>query len=282
MRKTLDRVISKAGLGSRTEARKWIGAGRVAVNGRVIQTPDHWVIPGDQVTFDGEPLEAAERIYVLLYKPKGYVTTYRDPDKRPTVYDLLDGIPGFVGTVGRLDLDTSGLLLLTNDNDWANRIMSPEGHVEKEYLVRAAGHLTAEQIAQLRDGVELDDGPAKAHGLAVERLTPKDTVLRITLIEGRNRQVRRMVEAIGSRVRKLVRIRIAGLTLAGLTPGQYRLLTKAELRSFTHYAYVDQEPKRAVLVSKGNRAILGRSSGGARIRDRARKIPATGPAQDRV
>ncbi|MEZ5354538.1 MAG: pseudouridine synthase [Bryobacteraceae bacterium] len=281
MRKTLDRVISKAGLGSRTEARKWIGAGRVQVNGRVIQTPDHWVVAGDRVTVDGQPLEPAEPIHVLLYKPKGYVTTYRDPDKRPTVYDLLKDIPGFVGTVGRLDMDSSGLLLLTNDNDLANRIMSPEGHVEKEYLVRAAGHLTDDQVRQLRDGVQLDDGPAKAKSVAVERLTPKDTVLRVTLEEGRNRQVRRMVDAVGSRVRKLVRIRIGALTLAGLTPGQYRLLTKAEIRPFTNDAHADQEPQRTVLVSKGNRAVLGRRGSRARLRDRTRQVPASGPAEDR-
>jgi pseudouridine synthase len=279
MRKTLERVISKAGRGSRTEARQWIGAGRVSVNGRVIRTPDHWVGPEDEVTVDGQPLEAAERVYVLLYKPKGYLTTYRDPDKRPTVYDLLKDIPVFVGTVGRLDLDTSGLLLLTNDTAFGSHVMSPEGHVEKEYLVRAAGHLSDEQIARLREGVLLDDGPARATAVTVDRIAAKDTVLRITLEEGRNRQVRRMIEAIGSRVRKLVRIRIGGLTAGSMTPGQYRLLKKAEVQHLIGHAHVDQEPQRAVLVSPRDRAILGRRRGGARLRSRARPVSPSGTAK---
>ena len=111
--KTLERVLSKAGAGSRTEARKWIGAGRVQVNGNKVKTPDHWVdLDLDQVTLDGRPLKAARKLYILLYKPKGYITTYKDPEGRPTVYDLLTGVESFVGTVGRLDQDTSGLLLL--------------------------------------------------------------------------------------------------------------------------------------------------------------------------
>ncbi|MEZ5403886.1 MAG: pseudouridine synthase [Bryobacteraceae bacterium] len=281
-RRTLDRVISKAGLGSRTQARSWIGAGRVRVNGRVIQTPDHWVGEQDQVTFDERPIEEAEPVYVLLYKPKGYVTTFHDPDGRPTVYDLLSGVKTFLGTVGRLDMDTSGLLLLTNDTQFANRVMSPEGHVEKEYLVRAAGHLPEEQIARLSEGVELDDGPAKAASVAVERTTAKDTVLRLTLEEGRNRQVRRMIEAIGSRVRKLVRIRIGRLTLAGLTPGQYRLLKKAEIQQFTDNAYPHQEPERPVLVSSGNRPVLGGSGSRTRLRNRARQVPSTGSVEGGV
>jgi 23S rRNA pseudouridine2605 synthase len=135
--KTLERVLSKAGLGSRTEARSWIGAGRVRVNGKLIQTPDHWVdLDRDKVTLDGKPVVRAEARYVLLYKPKGHVTTYRDPQGRPTVYDLLPGVDQFVGTVGRLDLDTSGLLLLTNDNQLAEMLTNPEHKIEKTYLVK--------------------------------------------------------------------------------------------------------------------------------------------------
>src|SRR5262245_43983260 len=117
--KTLDRVLSKAGIGSRTETRSWIGAGRVQVNGKVIRTPDHWVdLARDTVSLDGNPVERAESVYVLLYKPKGYLTTYKDPEGRPTVYDLLAGVPEYVVPVGRLDLDTSGLLILTNDTQF--------------------------------------------------------------------------------------------------------------------------------------------------------------------
>src|SRR5690242_2447187 len=117
--KTLDRVLSKAGLGSRTEARSWIGAGRVAVNGKVIRTPDHWVdIARDRTTLDGKPIRESVKIYLLLYKPKGYLTTFKDPEGRPTVYDLIAEVGQFLGTVGRLDLDSSGLLLMSNDTQF--------------------------------------------------------------------------------------------------------------------------------------------------------------------
>ena len=136
--KTLDRVLSKAGLGSRTEARQWIGAGRVKVNGKAIQTPDHWVdLKKDKVTLDGKAVGPAGHRYILLYKPRGYLTTYRDPEGRPTVYDLLKGVDQFLGQVGRLDLETSGLLLLTNDTQLAESLTNPERHVPKTYLVKA-------------------------------------------------------------------------------------------------------------------------------------------------
>ncbi len=231
MKKTLDRVISQAGVGSRVEASRWIAAGRVAVNGEVIRTPEHWVDPvRDRVTLDSKPVVRQERVYVLLYKPKGYVSTYKDPDGRPTVYDLVREVGQFVGTVGRLDLDTSGLLLLTNDHSLADRITDPGSHVEKEYLVKASHLLTDEQLEQLRGGVTLDDGPTRPARVERVRDSGKYTHFSIVLTEGRNRQVRRMVEAIGSHVLKLVRTRIGPLKLEGLTIGDYRELTPAEVR----------------------------------------------------
>src|SRR3954451_1465015 len=160
--KTLERVISKAGLGSRTEARSWIGAGRVAVNGKVIQTPDKWVdLDRDKVTVDGKPLRTQSKVYLLLYKPTGYLTTYKDPEGRPTVYDLLKGIDQFLSPVGRLDQDTSGLLILTNDTQFAERITNPDYKVPKTYLVKTSTVITDEQIQRLREGVVLNDGPTK-------------------------------------------------------------------------------------------------------------------------
>ena len=157
--KTLDRVISKAGLGSRTEARSWIGTGRVRVNGKLIQTPDQWVdLDRDKVTLDGKPLSKADSRYILLYKPKGYVTTYKDPQGRPTVYDLIPDVDQFVGTVGRLDLDTSGVLLLTNDNQLAEFLTNPEHKIPKTYLVKASTLLSDADIEKLANGVELSDG----------------------------------------------------------------------------------------------------------------------------
>lgn len=228
--KTLDRVLSKAGLGSRTEARRWIGTGRVSVNGKVIQTPDHWVdLEHDKVMFDGKPLAGAEHRYILLYKPRGYVTTYRDPEGRPTVYDLLTGIDQFLGQVGRLDLETSGLLLLTNDAQLAEALTNPEHNVPKTYLVKATGALTEDQLNSLCRGVELDDGPTRPAEVKLLRSSDRYSTVEITLREGRNRQVRRMFEAIGSKVVKLVRIRIGNLTLESLAIGKWRDLSPAEI-----------------------------------------------------
>ncbi len=228
--KTLDRVISKAGIGSRTEARQWIGEGRVKVNGRVIQTPDHWVnVNRDAVTLDGRPVRAGRKIYVLLYKPKGYLTTYRDPQKRPTVYDLIRDIEKFVVPVGRLDLDTSGLLILTNDTQFAERLTNPDFKAPKTYLVKAAALLADEQLDHLRRGVELSDGPTRPATVVRVRDGARHTFLELTITEGRNRQVRRMLEAVESRVLKLVRTAIGPLHIGGLPIGKWRELTRAEV-----------------------------------------------------
>jgi pseudouridine synthase len=228
--KTLDRIISKAGLGSRTDARSWIGAGRVSVNGKIIQTPDHWVdLRRDKITLDGKPLEPVLKRYILLYKPRGYLTTYRDPQGRPTVYDLLGDLKEFVGQVGRLDLESSGLLLLTNDTQFAEALTNPQYHVPKTYLVKAAGILSDEQLEKLRSGVELNDGITRPATVARLRDSEKYTTIEITITEGRNRQVRRMLEAVDSRVVKLVRTRIGELTLDGLQIGRWRDLTKTDV-----------------------------------------------------
>jgi len=232
--KTLERVLSKAGLGSRTEARGWIGAGRVRVNGKVVQTPDHWVdMDRDRVTLDGKPVRPAQKIYLLLYKPKGYLTTYTDPHGRPTVYDLVRDAGVWLVPVGRLDLDTTGLLLMTNDTDFAERLTNPDYKVPKTYEAKCAGLLDDEQIARLRAGVELSDGPTRPALVDRLRDSGKYTHLRIVLGEGRNRQVRRMVEAIGSKVLKLTRVAIGAVRIGELQIGKWRHLTAAELRSLT-------------------------------------------------
>jgi pseudouridine synthase len=229
--KTLERVISKSGLGSRTEARSWIHAGRVAVNGRLIENPDHWVdLERDRVTFDGQPLRRRAPVYVLLHKPAGYLTTYRDPQGRPTVYDLLDGVDTFVSPVGRLDLETSGLLLLTNDTALANHVTSPASHVPKTYLVTASRVLDAADLQRLRDGVTLGDGPTRPAVVdQVHEDGTRHTRFRITITEGRNRQVRRMVEALGAVVLDLVRTRIGSIQLGTLDSGRWRHLSPDEV-----------------------------------------------------
>jgi pseudouridine synthase len=231
--KTLERVLSKAGIGSRVEARSWIHAGRAQVNGKVIRNPDHWVdMQRDRVRFDDRPLVARERLYVLLYKPTGYLTTYKDPEGRPTVYDLIADVGTFLSPVGRLDLDTSGLLLMTNDNRFAERVTNPNSHVPKTYLVKASTRLTDAQLRQLRDGIELADGPTRPAVVTRVRDSAKYTHFEITLTEGRNRQVRRMVEALGGKVLKLVRVKVGPIGIGTLPIGKWRLLTPAEVAAF--------------------------------------------------
>ncbi|HWR52125.1 MAG TPA: pseudouridine synthase [Bryobacteraceae bacterium] len=228
--KTLERVLSKAGLGSRTEARSWIAAGRVRVNGKEVRDPDQWVdLERDRVSFDGKPLRPAEKVYLLFYKPKGYLTTYKDPEGRPTIYDVLEGVDEKVFPVGRLDLDTSGLLLLTNDSQFAERMTNPDFKVPKTYLVKSSGRLTEEQLEQLRTGVALNDGPTRPADVVRLRDAGNHTFFEITITEGRNRQVRRMLEAIGSKVSKLVRTAIGPLEIAGLQVGAHRELTAKEV-----------------------------------------------------
>lgn len=228
--KTLERVLSKAGLGSRTEARTWIGSGRVRVNGKEVRDPDHWVdMERDRVMFDGKPLRAAQKVYLLFYKPKGCLTTYKDPEGRPTIYDVMKGVDEKVFPVGRLDLDTSGLLLLTNDTQFAEQVTNPEYKIPKTYLVKSSGRLADEQLEQLRRGVILKDGPTRPAKLERLRDAGNHTFFEITITEGRNRQVRRMVEAIGSKVSKLVRTAIGPLEIGGLPVGGHRELTAKEV-----------------------------------------------------
>jgi 23S rRNA pseudouridine2605 synthase len=228
--KTLERVLSKAGLGSRKDARAWVHERRVKVNGRVVENPDHWVdFERDRVELDGKTVKPLKRLYVLLYKPTGYITSKGDPEGRPTVYDLLKDVPTFVGTVGRLDEDTSGLLLMTNDTQLAEKLTNPDFHVEKTYLVKCATRLEDEHLEQLRNGVELKDGMTRPAKVKRVRDGESKTFLELTITEGRNRQVRRMIEAVGSKVLKLVRVKLGELTLDGMTSGKWRYLTAAEV-----------------------------------------------------
>ncbi len=229
--KTLDRVLSKAGICSRTEAADWIVRGRVKVNGKPIKDPDHWVsIDHDKISLDGRPLRTEKRLHLLLYKPKGFLTTYRDPDGRPTVYNLLTDLDQWVFPVGRLDQDTSGLLILTNDTDFAEYITNPDHHVPKTYLVKSSTLLTDEQLDQLRNGLELKDGPTRPAKVKRIRDSETRTFFEITITEGRNRQVRRMVEALDSKVLKLVRVAIGAVRIMDLNIGSWRHLTPDEIR----------------------------------------------------
>jgi 23S rRNA pseudouridine2605 synthase len=223
--KTLERVLSKAGVGSRSEARRWIGEGRVRVNGRVAGDPDTWIdLERDRVSFDGKPLRKSKAIYLLLNKPTGYLTTYDDPRGRPTVYDLLDR-DEYLFPVGRLDLDTSGLLILTNDTAFAERLTNPDYKVPKTYRVKASQVLSDDQLEELRRGIMLRDGITRP--AIVERIDK--STFTITITEGRNRQVRRMVDALGAKVIKLARVAIGPIGIGKLPVGASRELTEEEV-----------------------------------------------------
>ena len=230
--KTIERVLSKAGIGSRTEARSWVAAGRVHINGTVVRNPDHWVdLERDKVLFDGKPLQSAERVYLLLHKPTGYLTTYGDPEGRPTIYDLLSDRQRYLFHVGRLDLDTSGLLILTNDTAFAEQINNPDYKVPKTYQVKASKHLSDDDLERLRKGIELRDGVTAPATVSRIHDSAEENVFEITITEGRNRQVRRMVEALDATVLELVRVAIGSLRIGDLPIGKSRELTPAEIRS---------------------------------------------------
>ena len=228
---TLDRVISRFGLASRTVARQAILAGRLKVNGKVTRDPDLWVQP-DRVSLhlDGQRLRPARKSYLLFYKPKGVITSHGDPAGRKTVYEYLGDIGKWVSPVGRLDKDTSGLLLLTNDTEFADRVTNPRSKVLKAYLVKTSGILSEGTISKLNAGVEMKRGDF-ASPISVRRLEDrgKYTWLEVVLAEGKNREVRRMIEAVGFKVLKLVRTGIGPLTLTGLEIGKWRELTPTEV-----------------------------------------------------
>ena len=207
-----------------------IAAGRVTVNGRVASLGDQADLPRDAVLVDGRPLKGGEApCYVLMHKPVGVVTTLSDPQGRPVVTDLLRDLPARVYPIGRLDLTTSGLLLLTNDGALAQRLAHPSHQVDKTYLVRVRGVVSAEQLRQLEKGVMLEDGLTAPAKVARVRRSGSHSWFELTIHEGRNRQVRRMCDALGLPVSRLMRVGYAFLSLDGVEPGQYRLLTTLEV-----------------------------------------------------
>ena len=219
----LNAYLARAGVASRRKADELIKAGRVTVNGEAGQL-NTFVERRDQVELDGEPVTPQQLAYVLLHKPAGTVTTASDPQGRPTVVDLVD-LPERVVPVGRLDVDTTGALLLTNDGPLAHRLAHPRYGVEKVYVADVEGRPDEQALRALSEGVELEDGmtaPATVRCLAPSRVE-------LTLHEGRNRQVRRMLEAVGHPVKRLHRSVYAGLTLEGLEPGAWRELTPEEV-----------------------------------------------------
>ncbi|MBQ3435156.1 MAG: rRNA pseudouridine synthase [Selenomonadaceae bacterium] len=221
----LQKLIARAGICSRREAEKLISAGRVTVNGKIIHELGAKASINQKILVDGKPLQlGAEKIYLMLNKPRGYVSTVHDERGRKTILDLIETSER-VYPIGRLDLNSEGLILLTNDGDLTNVLIHPRYEVSKTYRAKVSGDITEEKLDRLRAGLELDDGltaPAEVYWL------DKDLV-EVTIHEGRNRQVRRMFAAIGCDVKRLRRIKFAGLTLDGLKVGAFRALTTEEV-----------------------------------------------------
>jgi 23S rRNA pseudouridine2605 synthase len=237
----LQKIIAAAGIASRRRAEQFITSGLVTVNGQTVTElgskadPEH-----DHIRVNGKLLRGPERhVYLLMNKPKGYVTTVSDPEKRPTVMDLLRGVGARVYPVGRLDYGSEGLLLLTNDGDLATRLMKAGPHMPKTYLVKVAGTPNAEGLARLREGVSIPTERGKRVRTAPARVRAvreaANPWYEVTLIEGKNRQIRRMFEEIGHHVEKIKRVRYGPLQL-DVPPGEFRKLTfeeVAKLKSLT-------------------------------------------------
>jgi pseudouridine synthase len=231
---SLARALSKFGVCSRKEAERWIVAGRVSVDGIVVLWPQRRIDPRRQrVSVDGARVgDDAERVVVLFHKPAGYITTRVEPAGRPTVYHLLGELDRWVFPVGRLDKDSSGLLVLTNDHRLGQRLTDPDSHVPKTYHARVEGAPPHEVLRLLRQGMPLDGGkptrPAKVRSLGSVR--DGSTWLEVVLTEGRNRQVRRMCAAVGHAVLELVRVGIGALALGDLPPGEWRRASPGDVQ----------------------------------------------------
>lgn len=230
----IQKIISDSGRCSRRKAEELIAAGLVTVNGRPCSLGDKADPMNDLIRVEGEEIaaERAEKRYIMLNKPRGYVTSMADEMGRKIASDLLTDVHERVYPVGRLDRNSEGLLIFTNDGEFANDIMHPSRHVSKTYRVTIDGMVNEGQLSQLMSGVELDDG-VKTLPCTVEVLSeaPDRTVLRFVIKEGRNRQIRRMCSAVGLEVGRLRRTAVGGVKLGMLKPGEYRDLTKEELRS---------------------------------------------------
>ncbi len=229
----IQKLLSDAGYCSRRKAEALIRAGRVQRNGRPVSLGDK-ASPKDILTVDGEKVAIPRKKtfrYLMLYKPRGYVTTVSDDQNRRCVMDLLDGVEERVYPVGRLDRNSEGLLLLTNDGNFANGIMHPSRHVTKTYRVTVRPPVTEQQLVQLADGIVLDGRKTLPANVLVLTNEPTRVVLQITIKEGRNRQIRRMCEAVGLEVARLRRTAVGPLKLGMLRPGTWRDLTPEELRA---------------------------------------------------
>jgi 23S rRNA pseudouridine2605 synthase len=232
----LNKYLAHAGLGSRRQCEDLIRAGRVSIDGETVTELGTRVAPEQRVTVDGEAINAEKFVYWLVNKPRGFLCTNHDPSGRPLAVDLVPQIAQRVYTVGRLDEDSEGLLLLTNDGDLAHRLMHPRFGVEKAYLVLVAGTPAPEDLKKLLDGVYLAEGHVKARHVKRLRKQGNSTWMRIVLAEGKNREIRRMLAKLDHKVLRLKRVAIGPVDIGSLQPRKSRQLTTSELKSLKRTA----------------------------------------------
>lgn len=260
----LQKVIAKAGIASRRHAEELILDGRVQVNGAVVtQLGTKVDIAKDHVKVNGKRIQVEPyKIYLLLNKPRGYITSVHDPEGRPTVMDLIPEIKERVYPIGRLDYDSEGLLLLTNDGDLAGALMHPSSGIEKTYWVKVKGHLTEEKIKKVaQGGLSLPGGKSAPARVRALRKTSEHDWVEIILHEGKRRQIRMMIEKIGHDVLKLKRVGYAFLELGDLPPGDYRRLTPSEVKGLKALVNKRTETKKAPVKPKAV-AARGKRAGG--------------------
>lgn len=228
----IQKFLSRAGVASRRVAEGWMEDRRVRVNGEVVTELGTRIDPdSDTVEVDGEVVTRPPPRWILFHKPRGYLTTRKDPRGRPTVYDLLPDRFRGLRYVGRLDQDTEGLLLMTNEGDTLHRLLHPSYEVEREYRVTVEGHVDDSVLERLESGVSLEDGEARATRARVRKEAGHGSVLELVLEEGRKREVRRMCEAVGHPVTHLQRVRFGPVELGDLRPGDWRDLSPKEIRA---------------------------------------------------
>jgi 23S rRNA pseudouridine2605 synthase len=239
----LQKVLAAAGIASRRECEEMITEGRVQVDGEIVSELGARVDRHKQeIRVDGEPLPRPKLVYYAINKPTGVVTTARDPAGRPRVIDLLPPSVGRVFTVGRLDLESEGLILATNDGELANQLTHPKHGVEKTYIVQVAGHPDLDVLAQIRRGVHLSEGYAHAVDARIKSKLKKSTLLEMVLDEGRNREVRRLLARVGHKVQRLTRIAVGPVRLGEMPRGAYRRLTQEEVRKLHEAVAVGSRP----------------------------------------
>ena len=242
----LQKILAHAGVASRRKAEVLIESGHVTVNGKVVRELGSKAdIDEDVIQVDGRTIrETQDKVYYVLYKPAGCVTTMSDPEDRPTIKTYLQHIPERVYPVGRLDYDVEGALIVTNDGNLAFSMMHPRFGVRRTYLAKVHGVPTREQIERLRSGVRLEDGRARALEADLHSRTPKNTWVRVVVAEGRQHLVKRLMEAVGAPVQKLFRADYGGIGVAGMRPGELRELTRAEVQSLRLQAGRKAEPRQ--------------------------------------